>query len=229
MAARREKYRACSTSGQVGRKIIGPLDPPSSDVRAPTNWTIHTVIEVHCAVVPVEGLFCLEGSGPGAIRGLADGPTRRASMRAAAGVVQEKAGDRRDDRDGGFQEFLRYWQKILERLGLAFMGVFPGAMGMAMPSSEFTSLTSLAASGQLVVPFHGPGTGYHPSLSGCSGRSPSGLLNSSKATRSKRWPSPSLLAYGPSMMLFAKNFDYSDGISKLDQWIRKSMRVLRWV
>ena len=71
----------------VGRKIICPLDPMSSNVLTPFNWTIHTVAEVHGAVVPVEGLLCLEGSRPRAIRGLTGKFAWGASMRATVGVV----------------------------------------------------------------------------------------------------------------------------------------------
>jgi len=71
----------------VSSKIICQLDPPSSDAQTPINWTIHTVAEVHCAVVPVEGLLCLEGSRPRAIRRLAGKSAWGASMRATVVVV----------------------------------------------------------------------------------------------------------------------------------------------
>ncbi|KAG0637834.1 hypothetical protein HOY80DRAFT_1050199 [Tuber brumale] len=54
---------------QVSRKIIRPLDPMSSNAHASFNRAVNTVIEMLCAVVSVEGLLCLEGSTPGAVRG----------------------------------------------------------------------------------------------------------------------------------------------------------------
>ena len=69
----------------VSSKIICPLDSLSSDPHTPFNWTIHTVIIMHCMVVPVEGLLCLEGSMPGAIQDLAGKSARGASMRATKG------------------------------------------------------------------------------------------------------------------------------------------------
>ena len=71
---------------QMSREIISALDPPISNVQAPFNWTIHTVIEVLSSVVSVEGLLCFEGTRPGAIRGLASKFARSAGMRAAVGV-----------------------------------------------------------------------------------------------------------------------------------------------
>ena len=71
----------------LSSKIISPLDPLSSDARALFNWTIHTVIEVHGLVVPVEGLLRLESSSPGAIRGFAGKSARGASMRTTTGVM----------------------------------------------------------------------------------------------------------------------------------------------
>jgi len=73
----------------VGSKIISPLDPLSSDAHAPSNWTIHTVAEVHSVVVPVESLLRLEGSWPGAIRGLAGKSSWGTSMRTTAEVVDK--------------------------------------------------------------------------------------------------------------------------------------------
>ena len=55
----------------VSSKVIRPLNPVGSNSPAFFNWTIHTITQVHCAVVPVKGLLRLEGSMPGAIRGLA--------------------------------------------------------------------------------------------------------------------------------------------------------------
>ena len=46
----------------VSSKIIRPLDSPSPNSCAPFNRTIHTVVEMHCAIVSVEGLLCLEDS-----------------------------------------------------------------------------------------------------------------------------------------------------------------------
>ena len=66
----------------VSSEIVCPLNPLSSDTHTPFNWTIYTVIEVHSTVVSVESLFCLEGSRPRAIRGLASKSTWSASMRA---------------------------------------------------------------------------------------------------------------------------------------------------
>ena len=71
----------------VSSEIVCPLDPLSSDTHTPFNWTIHPIIIVLCTVVLVEGLLCLEGSRPRAIRGLASESTWRASMRATRGVV----------------------------------------------------------------------------------------------------------------------------------------------
>ena len=72
---------------QVSIQVIRPLDPPISDMYTIFDWAIHTVIEVLCVVVSIEGLLCLEGSEPGAIRGLTSKLARGASMRAAVGVV----------------------------------------------------------------------------------------------------------------------------------------------
>ena len=70
----------------VGGEIICALDPLSSDAHAPFNRTIHTVAEVHGAVVPVESLLRLEGSCPGAIRGFARKFPSGASMRTTEEV-----------------------------------------------------------------------------------------------------------------------------------------------
>ena len=74
----------------MSSEIVHPYDPLSSDTQAPFNWTIHTIIVVLCAVVLVESLFCLEGSRPRAIRGLASKSSRGASMRATVRVMQYK-------------------------------------------------------------------------------------------------------------------------------------------
>ena len=71
----------------VGSEIVRPLDPVSSDVHAPFNRTIDTVIVVHCPVVPGEGLLCFEGSRPRATRSLTGKFTRGTSMRATAAVM----------------------------------------------------------------------------------------------------------------------------------------------
>ena len=73
----------------VSRKIIRPLNPIGSNTPAPFNRTIHTVAKVHCAVVPVEGLPCLEGSMPRAIRGVASKYAWGANMRATVGVIDK--------------------------------------------------------------------------------------------------------------------------------------------
>jgi len=52
---------------QVSSKIINPLNPAISNIQAPFDWTIHTVVEVLTLVVSVEGLLGLAGAGPGAI------------------------------------------------------------------------------------------------------------------------------------------------------------------
>ena len=70
---------------QVSNQVIRPLDPPISDIYTIFDWAIHAVIEVHCAVVSIKGLFCFEGSSPGAIRGLAGKPTWGAGMGATRG------------------------------------------------------------------------------------------------------------------------------------------------
>ena len=67
---------------EVGREIISTLDPPISNVQAPFNWTVHTVIKVLSSVVSIEGLLCLEGTRPRAIGGLAFKYARSAGMRA---------------------------------------------------------------------------------------------------------------------------------------------------
>jgi len=74
----------------VSSKIIRPLDPVSSDAHTPFNRTIDTVIVVHCAVVPVEGLLCLEGSRPRAIRRLTGKFAWGTSMRATAAVMSTR-------------------------------------------------------------------------------------------------------------------------------------------
>ena len=74
----------------VSRKIIGALDPLSSNTHTPWNRTIHTVIEVHGAVVSVKGLLCLESSRPRAIRGLASKSAGGANMRTTIGVVRTR-------------------------------------------------------------------------------------------------------------------------------------------
>jgi len=56
---------------QVSGKIISPLDSAISNMQAPSNWAIHTVVEVLSLVVSVEGLLGLEGAGPRAIGCLA--------------------------------------------------------------------------------------------------------------------------------------------------------------
>ena len=71
----------------VSSKVVYPRDPLSSNPWTPFNWTIHMVIAVLCAVVPVEGLLCLESSRPGAIRRLASKSTRSAGMRTTVGVA----------------------------------------------------------------------------------------------------------------------------------------------
>ena len=71
----------------VSSKVVNPLGPLSSNPWAPFNWTIHTVIAVLCAVVPVEGLPCLKSSRPGATRRLASKSTQSAGMRTTVGVV----------------------------------------------------------------------------------------------------------------------------------------------
>ena len=74
----------------VSSEIICPLDPLSSDTHTPFNWTIYTIIVVLCTVVLVEGLLCLKGFRPRAIRGLASKSSWGASMRAAVRVMQYK-------------------------------------------------------------------------------------------------------------------------------------------
>ena len=71
----------------VSSKIICPLDPVGSNTPTSFNWTIHTVAEVYCSVVPVESLLCLEGSMPRTIRSLAGKSARSASVRTAVGVM----------------------------------------------------------------------------------------------------------------------------------------------
>ena len=71
----------------VYSKIIRPLDSARSNPGTPFNWTIHAVVVVLCAVVPVEGLFRLKGSWPGAIRGFAGKSSWGASMRTTTDVV----------------------------------------------------------------------------------------------------------------------------------------------
>jgi len=73
----------------MSSKVIRPLNPVGSNAPTSFNRTIHTVAEVHCSVVPVEGLLCLEGSIPRAIRGLASKSAWGASMRATVGVIGE--------------------------------------------------------------------------------------------------------------------------------------------
>jgi len=71
---------------QMSGKIISPLDPPFSNVRASFNWAIHTIVEVLRLIVSVEGLLGLEGAEPGAIGGQAGKLAWSAGMRAAVGV-----------------------------------------------------------------------------------------------------------------------------------------------
>lgn len=71
----------------VSSKIVHPLDPIGSNTRAPFNRTIHTVAEVHCAVVPVKGLLRLESSMPRTIGRLASKSAGGANVRTAVGVV----------------------------------------------------------------------------------------------------------------------------------------------
>ena len=71
----------------MGSKIICPLDSLSSDTHTPFNWAIHTVAIMHCAVMPIEGLLCLEGSRPRTIRGLTAKSAGGTSMRATVGVA----------------------------------------------------------------------------------------------------------------------------------------------
>ena len=73
----------------VSSKIILPLNTVGSNTPTPFNWAIHTVADVNCSVVPVEGLLCLEGSIPRTIWDLASKFPWGAGMRAAAGVVDK--------------------------------------------------------------------------------------------------------------------------------------------
>ena len=73
---------------QVSSKIISPLDALSSDPHTPFNWTIHAVVVMHCAVVPVKRLLRLEGCRPRTIRGFTGKSTRGTGMRATMGVGQ---------------------------------------------------------------------------------------------------------------------------------------------
>ena len=68
---------------QVSGKVISTLDPTTPNVQAPSNWTIHAVIEVLSSVVSVEGLLRLEGARPGAIGGIASKLAWSAGIRAA--------------------------------------------------------------------------------------------------------------------------------------------------
>ena len=72
----------------MSSKVVCPLDSMSSDTHTPFNWTIHTVIEVHGTVVPVESLLRLKGSRPRAVWGLTGKSAWRTSMRATAGVMK---------------------------------------------------------------------------------------------------------------------------------------------
>jgi len=71
----------------MSREIIRSFNPVGSNTRAPFNWTVHTVIEVHCPVVFVECLFRLEGSGPRAIWCLAGKSARGTSVRATVEII----------------------------------------------------------------------------------------------------------------------------------------------
>ena len=71
----------------VSSKIICSLNPICSNAPTIFNWAIHTVAEVNCSVVPVEGLLCLEGSGPRTIRGFASKFPWGAGMRATVEVM----------------------------------------------------------------------------------------------------------------------------------------------
>jgi len=51
---------------QVSSKIISPLDATISNIQAPSNWAVHTGVEVLRLVVSGEGLLGLEGAGRGA-------------------------------------------------------------------------------------------------------------------------------------------------------------------
>jgi len=75
---------------QVSGKIISPLYPTTSDIQAPFNWAIHTVVEVLSLVVSVEGLLGLESAGPKAIGCLAGKLASSAGMRAAVGGAEYK-------------------------------------------------------------------------------------------------------------------------------------------
>ena len=68
---------------QVSGKIIGTRNPTVANVHTPLNWAIYTVIEVLSSVVPVEGLFCLEETGPRAIGSGADKSPGGTSVGAA--------------------------------------------------------------------------------------------------------------------------------------------------
>jgi len=68
---------------QVSRKIISTLNSAVANIHTPLNRTIHTITEVLSSVVPVEGLFCLEDTGPRAIRSGAGKSPWGASVRAA--------------------------------------------------------------------------------------------------------------------------------------------------
>ena len=72
----------------VSRKIIHPLNPVGSNAPTSFNRTIHTVAKMHCSVVPVEGLPCLEGSMPRTIRGLASKSDGGAHVRTTVGVIR---------------------------------------------------------------------------------------------------------------------------------------------
>jgi len=70
---------------QVSTKIISPLYPTTSNIQAPFNWAIHTVVEMLSLVVPVEGLLCLEGTRPGAVGFQAGELAGSAAMGATVG------------------------------------------------------------------------------------------------------------------------------------------------
>ena len=76
---------------QVSGKIISPLDPTISNIQVPSNWAIHTVVEVPCSVVSVEGLLGLERVRPGAVGFQAGELAGSAGMRPLWGGLEYKS------------------------------------------------------------------------------------------------------------------------------------------
>ena len=70
-------------------------------------------------------------------------------------------------------EHLWYWQKILGKVGRGSLERYMMGAGIGKLFSGFPSFTPSAGLGLSGVALQEPRTEYHPSLSGCSGRSPS--------------------------------------------------------